>query len=264
MKTKKTLWIFAMAVLLATLALIVNSRVQLSSEIVVGGSEKAFVVTTGLKGPFDDYTEISEASSDKYENLSFPDIDITDWRYILINNANPRTGYTPQVKEIRGTDYKCFDVEGKIMLDKLLSAARAEEFDPYIAEAYISYTTQQQIFNSKASELSWDGKYTYDEAIELAKELVPYPGTSDHQTALSVDIFDKEYEVLDYALMDHKFFKWMDENCARFGFIKRFPENKQDVTGWNEPWHYRYVGVTAAEFIMENGMCFEEFVAHYK
>ena len=109
-----------------------------------------------------------------------------------------------------------------------------------------------------------DRRFAYEEAQQIAAEIVAKPGTSDHQTGLAVDILDKEYEVLDYSKMDSKFFDWLDANCAQFGFIKRYPSNKKSVTGWDEPWHYRYVGKEVAEFIMKNGMCLEEFAAHYK
>ena len=52
----------------------------------------------------------------------------------------------------------------------------------------------------------------------------------------------------------------MAENCARFGFILRYPEDKEDITEINyEPWHLRYVGVPVATYIMDNGLCLEEF-----
>ena len=57
----------------------------------------------------------------------------------------------------------------------------------------------------------------------------------------------------------------MSANCAQYGFIVRYPKDKEDVTGiMYEPWHFRYVGVEAAEYIMENGLCLEEFVALYE
>ena len=63
----------------------------------------------------------------------------------------------------------------------------------------------------------------------------------------------------DYEKFDS--FKWMYENCAQFGFILRYPKDKQDITGITyEPWHYRFVGVEAATYIMENGLCLEEYL----
>ncbi|MCI6973825.1 MAG: D-alanyl-D-alanine carboxypeptidase family protein, partial [Clostridiales bacterium] len=84
------------------------------------------------------------------------------------------------------------------------------------------------------------------------------------QTGLAVDIFDQKYSVYDYSKMNAEFYKWLDANCAEYGFIKRYPSDKVELTGWDQPWHYRYVGKEAAKFIMENDLCFEEFCAHYR
>ena len=53
------------------------------------------------------------------------------------------------------------------------------------------------------------------------------------------------------------------DKAAQYGFIKRYPTRKLLLTGWDEPWHYRYVGVEAATFIMQNNLCYEEFYSHY-
>jgi D-alanyl-D-alanine carboxypeptidase len=79
-----------------------------------------------------------------------------------------------------------------------------------------------------------------------------------------VDIIDKVRSSMNYDWMDQEFFKYLDSICANYGFIKRYPGNKLPLTGWNEPWHYRYVGVEAATFIMEHGICYEEFYKHYR
>ena len=86
---------------------------------------------------------------------------------------------------------------------------------------------------------------------------VSVPGASDHQTGLGCDVVPKSWK--DKA-MNGKMGKepecvWMAEHCQEYGFIVRYPEDKQDVTEINyEPWHLRYVGVPAATYIMENGI----------
>ena len=263
MRIKKTVWTFFMLIMAATLVLIINSRVQLTSEVVVGGADSVFVKTNALTDPMAEYKNSSKASLEKYADLEFPSITITEWQYVLINKDTPIKSYAPSVRQF-GSDGPYVD---KRMIDSLFSlvdAAKEAGFEPYISVGYRSYADQQQLFNEKASELSQNGVYTYEEAQQIAAEIVAKPGTSDHQTGLAVDILDKEYEVLDYSKMDSKFFDWLDANCAQFGFIKRYPSNKKSVTGWDEPWHYRYVGKEVAEFIMKNGMCLEEFAAHYK
>jgi len=210
-----------------------------------------------------EYENSSKASLEKYADLEFPAITITEWQYVLINKDTPIKSYAPSVRQF-GSDGPYVDKRMIDSLSSLVDAAKEAGFEPYISVGYRSYADQQQLFNEKASELSQNGVYTYEEAQQIAAEIVAKPGTSDHQTGLAVDILDKEYEVLDYSKMDSKFFDWLDANCAQFGFIKRYPSNKKSVTGWDEPWHYRYVGKEVAEFIMKNGMCLEEFAAHYK
>lgn len=263
MRIKKTVWTFFMLIMAATLVLIINSRVQLTSEVVVGGADSVFVKTNALTDPMAEYKNSSKASLEKYADLEFPSITITEWQYVLINKDTPIKSYAPSVRQF-GSDGPYVDKSMIDSLSSLVDAAKEAGFEPYISVGYRSYADQQQLFNEKASELSQNGVYTYEEAQQIAAEIVAKPGTSDHQTGLAVDILDKEYEVLDYSKMDSKFFDWLDANCAQFGFIKRYPSNKKSVTGWDEPWHYRYVGKEVAEFIMKNGMCLEEFAAHYK
>lgn len=263
MRIKKTVWTFFMLIMAATLVLIINSRVQLTSEVVVGGADSVFVKTNALTDPMAEYKNSSKASLEKYADLEFPAITITEWQYVLINKDTPIKSYAPSVRQF-GSDGPYVDKRIIDSLSSLVDAAKEAGFEPYISVGYRSYADQQQLFNEKASELSQNGAYTYEEAQQIAAEIVAKPGTSDHQTGLAVDILDKEYEVLDYSKMDSKFFDWLDANCAQFGFIKRYPSNKKSVTGWDEPWHYRYVGKEVAEFIMKNGMCLEEFAAHYK
>lgn len=260
MRVKKTVWTFFMIIMAAMLVLIVNSRIQLTSEIVVGGADGVFVKTNELENAMQGYTSSNEASANKYDDLEFPTVKISDWQYILINKDNALKAYTPNLKKFYGTP-----IDKRIInaLTELVSAAKEAGYDPYIAAGYVSYASQQQMFNEKASELSKSGAYTYEQAQKITEELVAKPGTSDHQTGLAIDIMDMKYDVLDYSKMNAEFFAWLDENCAKYGFIKRYPSNKKTITGWDEPWHYRYVGKDAAEFITENGLCLEEFVAHY-
>lgn len=262
MRVKKTVWTFFMIIMAAMLVLIVNSRVQLTSEIVVGGSDSVFVKTNSLNDPMAEYEPSKKISLEKYEDLEFPTTTITEWQYKLINSQVQVKSYSPTLRQF-GSDGPYVDKRILNSLSELVSAAKEAGFEPYIAVGYRSYADQQQLFNEKATELSKNGAYTYEEAQSIAAEIVAKPGTSDHQTGLAVDIFDKQYEVLDYSKMDSKFFDWLDANCAQYGFIKRYPSNKKSITGWDEPWHYRYVGKEAAEFIMKNNMCLEEFVAHY-
>lgn len=103
--------------------------------------------------------------------------------------------------------------------------------------------------------------YTRDMAESYASMWVAIPGTSEHHTGLAFDIVASDYVVLDSSQATTRVQQWLMENCHNYGFILRYPEDKVNITGINyEPWHYRYVGVEAATYIMEHGICLEEYL----
>ena len=133
----------------------------------------------------------------------------------------------------------------------LSDAAREDGYKLYLKSAYRSYQTQKTMYynrlkKNKGKDDGW----------------VSMPGASDHQTGLGCDVVPRSWK--DKA-MNSKMAKepeciWMAEHCREYGFIIRYPEDKQDVTEINyEPWHLRYVGIPVATYIMENGLCLEEF-----
>lgn len=264
MRIKRTVWIFSMIMLLAALLLIVNSRIQLTGEVIFGGYDDVFLKTDNLKDPLDDYMSADELDKVQApEGLDYPVVDISRWQYMLVSSSNSIGTYAPDTIQVGSVNVR-FDENASSSLKGLIQAAKDAGYTMYVGDSYVSYSQQQKIFNDKATELSENGNYSFDEATELAKEIVAYPGCSEHQTGLAVDLFDKEYEVYDYSKMNSEFYSWLDEHCAEYGFIKRYPTEKADITGIDEPWHYRYVGTEAASFIMENGLCFEEFCAYYR
>ena len=110
----------------------------------------------------------------------------------------------------------------------------------------------------------------YGSAYEAAKHVFP-PGTSEHSTGLAFDITDEYlyyanyYNMHDPTVADTEVYKWMAEHCQEYGFIVRYPEGKEQYYGMAcYPGHFRYVGVEAATYIMENHLCLEEFLALYE
>ncbi len=190
-----------------------------------------------------------EAASD------LPDIDLDSWEYVLVNTENLLTeDFIPELANIENSQQ--FDSRAADYLMEMIEDARAEGLSVYVASTYRPYTTQKYLFDVKVSE------YGGDE--EKAATIVARPGSSEHQTGLAVDLTDKYYEYMNESIADTELAIWLEENCQNYGFILRFPEDKQDITGiMFEPWHFRYVGVEAATYIMENGLCYEEFVELY-
>lgn len=192
-----------------------------------------------------------------------PDIDISSWEYILANDGKSIGYYTPpQTVPIEGTAHY-FDSRALDALNDFIQGATDAGFTPYIMAAYRTYSAQEYILNGKASQLAWPD-YPTEEDVEQARTIVAYPGTSDHQTGLAVDITDKLYSKMDAAQMDQELLSWLSEHCAEYGFILRYPSNKVLITGWDEAWHFRYVGKVAAKYIMENNLCLEQFLELYK
>ena len=265
---KKTLWILTMMALCLVLYTIVVSRMETGASIIFGGEEGAFIRADSMNfdvGP----TETPEPTVDIWPKLSRNDFD--DLEYLkMVNTDNLlSSAYEPEVSRIERTRYMMFSTEYMPYLDAMLDGIEAAGFDYFIGGAYRSYSYQAHVFNSKASHIAVGMGISdyldprYQEAAEEAKSITAFPGASEHQLGLAVDILDRNRQRLVYADMNQELYAWLDAHCAEYGFIKRYPTRKLLLTGWDEPWHYRYVGVEAATFIMEQGICYEEFYKHY-
>lgn len=133
----------------------------------------------------------------------------------------------------------------------MLEDALDEGISLHLKSAYRSYQTQATMYYNRLQQNN--GK----DMGNVAKA-----GASDHQTGLGCDILPGNW--LDKGMVPKmattEGCQWMAANCARYGFILRYPEDKVEITEINfEPWHLRYVGVPVATYIMENGLCLEEF-----
>ena len=141
-----------------------------------------------------------------------------------------------------------------------------KQMDCYIAVS--SYTNSAQLSDVPVEKMqlySQGMDRFFTERVNNSRWVIaryPNPGMAQ-QANMSLEAFTDFYFnvcTLDYSKMDKAFFNWMDENCAEYGFIKRYPSNKADITGWDEPWHFRYVGVEAAKEIAQNGLTLEEYL----
>ena len=141
-------------------------------------------------------------------------------------------------------------------INAMFDAAQQDGYTLYLKSAYRTYQTQKTMYNNRLDKLGRDDG------------LVSYPGASDHQTGLGVDILNYEWTKKDG--MNKEFAKtkeaqWMEAHCAEFGFILRYMADKEEITGIKfEPWHFRYVGREAAAYIMENHLSLEEFTEEWQ
>lgn len=191
-----------------------------------------------------------------------PAINREDWNLVLINPAHAiEKELEMTFDEVQG--YK-FDsrIAGKVR--ELIAAAKEDGYSLAIVSGYRTMDRSRVLYANKIAEYQAMG---YDEAtarVEAAKWVAP-PGTSEHHSGLAMDIVSGDYYTK-YSDLVEEFENepeavWLRENCARFGFILRFPKDKVEVTGINyEPWHFRYVGEEHAAAIMEQGLCLEEYL----
>lgn len=197
----------------------------------------------------------SPTPSEEPDN-GLPHIDVSSWEYVLVNAAHPLGNVEPEsLTELENGHY--FDSRAVVALQKFIDAARAEGLSVCLSSAYRNYNEQSYLYNRKVQQLGGD------EAA--AARIVTPPGASEHQLGLCADITDRFYEVKTHDLENTAMFQWMLAHCQEYGFILRYPADKEEITGiMYEPWHFRYVGVEAATYIMENGLCLEEFLALYE
>lgn len=145
-------------------------------------------------------------------------------------------------------------------LQDMMDACRAADLEPLICSAYRSRAEQETLFQDQVNEYIAEGYSEEDARKETAKSIA-IPGTSEHQLGLALDIVDYNYQILDEGQESTPVQKWLIENSWKYGFVLRYPNEKSEITGIvYEPWHYRYVGKTAAREMHELGVCLEEYL----
>ena len=134
--------------------------------------------------------------------------------------------------------------------EELAKDAKKENLNIIAMSTYRSYEYQEKIYNDYVKK---DGK-------EAADKYSGRPGHSEHQTGLAIDVYNEKESYTNFEKTDE--FKWMQEHAHEYGFILRFPKEKENETGYiYESWHYRYVGKKAAKYIKEHNISLEEYYA---
>ena len=136
---------------------------------------------------------------------------------------------------------------------EMWEGAKEDNFYLMVSSSYRNYEKQETIYND----------YKNKQGIEYADSIAARPGYSEHQTGLTLDIFEKTaYRQNTFHESDA--YLWLKDNSYKYGFILRYPEDKEDITGYSfESWHYRYVGKDVAKYIYENNITFDEYYAYF-
>ena len=178
-----------------------------------------------------------------------------EWYLTLVNQSNA----VPDNWQMEFTELKNGEkVDSRIYpdLQEMFNNCREAGLLPLVKSSYRTAEDQQAMLDEKTAAYLAEG-YSEEEALELAKTVAAKPGYSEHQLGLAVDIDSEDTSVCSNEAV----WKWMRAHCADYGFILRYPDGKEEVTGVTyEPWHFRYVGKDAARTIMDSGITFEEYM----
>ena len=204
-----------------------------------------------------------------FTSQGVPIIMVNPWNFIP-------EGYEPTLKYLPrelGEDHKVVEGECYDQLVTMLRACNAamkEQFkgttgkmpQAYVISSYRTHEYQSNAYQNKINRvMNADPSLTREEAEKIAAQVVAYPGTSEHQLGLAVDIIDTQLWKLEQEQENLPAQQWLMANSWEYGFILRYPKGMTDSTGIiYEPWHYRYVGIDVAKEIHDSGKTLEQYL----
>lgn len=268
-------------------------------------SDASFVYSCVLGNPYvdtDAHKVYSTVSSDGVEAVYT--YDINEMELSLVNSWSPRevgellcdtSNYEDYIEPIDGEDYLVLvndnntldanyvpgdlyylvdtrednrptqemRMSAAMSVEALFFEMRAAGYnDMSITSGFRDYYTQENYFNGYVNDEMNKG-LSYDDAVKAASLYSAEPGTSEHQTGLCCDMHN--LPSADQSFESEPVYRWLKENAWKFGFVLRYPDNKQNITKITfEPWHYRFVGRYNADKMSALGMCLEEYVEYVK
>lgn len=175
--------------------------------------------------------------------------------HLLESTYTPSDLVSVTAKHISGS-FQLRRAAHEALLD-MFAAAKADGYTLYVKSAYRSYQTQKTMYYNRLEKNN--GK---DDGW------VSYPGASDHQTGLGLDILNYAWtqkDGMNEAFGSTAEAQWMADHCHEYGFVIRYLKDKEEITGIHyEPWHLRFVGKECAAYMYENGLSLEEFTEEWQ
>ena len=180
---------------------------------------------------------------------------LDDWQIRLVNRDNPLPDdFTVELENLDAS--RKFDKRAIEPLKQMICDMRDQGIKNIWAQStYRSIEYQKGLYEKSINKYLKQGK-SQEEAQKLTDEYINKPGTSEHHLGLAVD-----FNNVDEGFENTKAYKWLLENASDYGFILRYPKEKENITGIEyEPWHWRYVGPEHAKKMKEQNLCLEEYV----
>lgn len=187
---------------------------------------------------------------------ALPDKNIDGTSFLVNRQHAISQHYEPVTRKVVGPGMsQTMREDGAAALEEMFAAAKEDGINLAIVSGYRSYSKQSSIYGRKKAE---NGQ-------EAADRVSARPGTSEHQLGLAMDLAKRGSSQLNTSFGKTKEGQWVSENAHKFGFIVRYMEGYEDVTGYMyEPWHVRYVGPEMAEAIYKSGVPMEMYITGYK
>ncbi len=200
----------------------------------------------------------SNADREFYSDIKPTNTNIEN-RYLVLANKFyqlPET-FKPEQLELISTMYayenRYIDSSIYPEFKSMWNAAKKEDLTLIVVSGFRDFETQKKIYNN----------FLATQGRGIAEQISARPGHSEHQLGFALDIVTHGYGLSNNFEKSEEF-KWLVDNAHKYGFILRYPNNAEHITGYSyEPWHYRYVGVEVATYIYKNNITFDEYYAYY-
>ena len=232
-----------------------NQNIEVSNE-----NTNSTTQTQGTGNKTTENTSVKNIDSNTSSNTesTSSSVDTTaDWRIRLANYDH----ILPEDFEVELADIdstRQFDARAiKYLKDMINDMKKDGHTGIWVQSSYRSVARQKELYENSVNKYLKQGK-TQEEAEKLTDEYINKPGSSDHNLGLAVD-----FNYVDNTFEDTDEYQWLLENAENYGFILRYPKDKEDITKIAyESWHWRYVGEEHAKKMNELNMCLEEYVEY--
>ena len=236
---------------------------------VTAASSETLPDETGVSDASDTAAEGNVSDTETTAESKEPKPDPSDadntWAMFLVNSKNqvPEESCDGIETDLVYESWREYYLDSRAAeyMKQMIKAAEEDGIQLVVMSAYRSVEYQQNNFDKSVQDRIDNRGMTYEEAYADTLKEVQLPGYSEHNAGVAADIMsNEETSMEDDRFKNTKAYEWLQENAADYGFILRYPENKEDITGIiYEPWHYRFVGVYYAKLLADKGVTLEEY-----